>query len=230
MANGTMSMPATYVEPRANDRLKNGFNRWFWGSLLAAALAHFGLIALFPEMTPEDMSIADQSIQQIEVLQEFEIPPPPEQIARPAVPVISTDINISDDITIGEVTFDENPVSDLPPPPTGSGVNISDQPTFTPYEVRPELRNRTAFGQALERRYPPMLKDAGIGGQVVLWVFISESGAVQNTRVVTSSGYEQLDAVAEELMRDVAEFSPALNREQRVPVWVQLPVTFQTTR
>ena len=45
MANGTMSMPATYVEPRANDRLKNGFNKWFWGSLFAAALLHFGLIA-----------------------------------------------------------------------------------------------------------------------------------------------------------------------------------------
>lgn len=230
MANGTMTVPTTYVEPRANDRLKNGFNRWFWGSLLAAALAHFALIALFPEMTPEDMSIADQSIQQVEVIQEFEIPPPPEQIARPAVPVISTDINISDDITIGEVTFDENPVNDLPPPPTGTGVNIADQPTFTPFEVRPELRNRTAFQQAMERQYPPMLKDAGIGGQVVLWVFINESGGVEQTRVVTSSGYEQLDRIAEDLMREVAQFSPALNREQRVPVWVQLPVTFQTTR
>lgn len=227
MANGTMSMHG-YVEPRANDKLKSSFGSWFWGSLLTAALVHFAVIAFFPEMQAEDMSIADQSIEQIEVIQEFEIPPPPEQIARPAVPVLSTDISISDDITIGEVTFDDNPVSDLPPPPTGSGVNISDQPTFTPFEVRPELRNRSEYAQALTRRYPAMLKDAGIGGQVLLWVFINEQGAVQNTRVVNSSGYDQLDEVAETVMREVARFSPALNRDQSVPVWIQIPVTFQS--
>jgi TonB family protein len=227
MANGTMPMPGYYT-PRANDRLKNSFNSWFWGSLLAAAALHFGALAFWPEMTAADMSITSTEIQQIEVIQEFEIPPPPEQIQRPAVPILSTDINIADDITIGEVTFDENPVGDLPPPPTGSGVNVADQPTFTPFEVRPTLRNTPAFTQALERRYPPMLKDAGIGGQTVLWVFINEQGQVQNARVEVSSGYPQLDDVALGVMREVAQFSPARNRDQAVPVWIQLPVTFAT--
>lgn len=230
MANGTMSMPGGFVEPRANDRLKGSFNTWFWGSLLAAAVVHFAVIAFFPEMTAADVSITSDELEQVEILQEFEIPPPPEQIARPAVPVLSTNIDIADDITIGEVTFDENPVSDLPPPPSGSGVDISEQPVFTPMEVRPQLSNRTAFGQALERRYPPMLKDAGIGGTVTLWVFIDEQGAVQNTRITESSGYEQLDQTADALMREVARFSPARNRDQAVPVWVQLPVTFQTVQ
>jgi TonB family protein len=228
MANETMAMPTGIFEPRANDKLKNSFNNWFWGSLFAAAGIHFAFLALWPEMTAADVSIVSMELEQIEVIQEFEIPPPPEQIQRPAVPVLSTDINIADDITIGQVTFDDNPVSDLPPPPTGSQVNVSDQPTFTPFEVRPELRNRAAYGQALERRYPPMLKDAGIGGTVTLWVFINEDGRVENTRIVNSSGYEQLDLVAESVMREVAQFSPALNRDQRVPVWIQIPVTFQT--
>jgi periplasmic protein TonB len=228
MANETMPVPMGYVEPRANDRLKNSFNTWFWGSLTAAAAVHFLALNFWPDMTAADVSITSTQIEQIEIMQEFEIPPPPEQIARPAIPVLSTDINITEDITIAEVTFGENPVGDLPPPPSGAGVNVSDQPTFTPFEVRPELRNRAAYGQALERRYPPMLKDAGIGGTVVLWVFIAEDGRVQNTRVVTSSGYEQLDRVAEDVMREVAQFSPALNRDQRVPVWIQIPVTFQT--
>jgi TonB family protein len=228
MANGTLPMPGAYVEPVANDRLKNSFNSWFWGSLVAAAAIHFLAIAFFPEFAAEDVSFTSEQLEQVEIIQEFEIPPPPEQIARPAVPVLSTDISISDDITIGEVTFDENPVSDLPPPPTGSGVNVADQPTFTPYEVRPELRNRGEYGTALQRQYPPMLRDAGIGGTVTLWVFINEGGDVENTRIVNSSGYEQLDQVAESVMRDVAQFSPALNRDQRVPVWIQIPVTFQT--
>lgn len=229
MANGTLPMQGGYVAPRANDRLKNSFGSWFWGSLFAAAVIHFALIALFPEMTPEDVSFTSQELEQVEVVQEFEIPPPPERIARPAVPVLSTNVNISEEITIGEVTFESNPVSELPPPPTGSGtVNISEQPVFTPFEIRPTLRNASEYAQALERRYPPMLKDAGIGGTVTLWVFINEQGAVQNTRIVQSSGYAQLDQVAEELMRNVAQFSPARNRDQAVPVWVQLPVTFQT--
>jgi periplasmic protein TonB len=228
MANGTMPMPTGFVEPRANDRLKNSFNSWFWGALLSAAVIHFAVLAFWPEMTAADVSIVSRELESVEIMQEFEIPPPPEQIQRPAIPVISTDINIADDITISEVTFSENPVSDLPPPPSGTGVNISDEPAFTPREVDPTLRNRNAFIQQLERRYPPMLKDAGIGGTTVLWVFINEEGQVQNTRITQSSGYEQLDRVAEQLMREVAQFTPALNRDQRVPVWVQLPVTFTT--
>lgn len=227
MANGTMAMPGGFVEPRANDRLKNSFNTWFWGALLAAAVLHFVVLAFFPDMTAADVSIRSSEIEQIEVLQEFEIPPPPEQIQRPAIPVISTDINIADDITISEVTFDENPVSDLPPPPTGQGVTSSDEPAFTPFEVAPRLTNQAQYARELERSYPPTLKDAGIGGQVVLWVQIDETGAVQQTRIVTSSGYDQLDRLAERLMNEVARFSPAQNRDQNVPVWVQLPVTFR---
>lgn len=227
MANGTMPMPGGTYVPRANDRLKSASNNWFWIGLLAATVLHFSLLAFWPEMAAEDVSFTAEQMEQVEVVQEFEIPPPPEQITRPAVPVLSTDVSISEDITIGEVTFDENPVSDLPPPPTGQGVDVSDQPTFTPYEVKPELRNRSEFGRLLERKYPPMLRDAGIGGTVVLWVFIDESGAVQNTRVTQGSGYEQLDQVAREVMAE-ARFTPALNRDQKVPVWIQLPVTFQT--
>ena len=95
-------------------------------------------------------------------------------------------------------------------------------------EVRPELRNRTAFIQQLERSYQPLLKDAVIGGTANIWVFINERGQVTNTRVQESSGYPQLDQVAEQLMREVAQFSPAVNRDQNVPVWISIPVTFET--
>jgi TonB family protein len=212
----------------ANDRLKADFGSRFWGSLLLAALLHFLVLALWPEMEAADVSYAADQLEQVELPREFEIPPPPEQIVRPAVPVLSTDVNISEDITIGEVRFEDNPVSELPPPPTGQGVDVSDQPTFTPREVEPELKNRAEFGRLLERRYPPMLRDAAIGGTVLLWVYVDESGRARNTRVTQSSGYEQLDALAQELMREAARFSPALNRDQKVPVWIQMPVTFQT--
>lgn len=229
MANGTMTSPAPFVQPTANDRLKEGFGNWFWGGIAAAAILHFALMAFWPNMEAADVSFASEEIEQIDVVQEFEIPPPPENIVRPAIPVMSMDVTLSEDITIGDVTFEENPVSELPPPPSGQGVDLSEQPAFTPREVEPELRNRTEFGRALERAYPAMLKDAGIGGRVLLWVFVTESGSVGNVRIYESSGYDQLDQAAERVMRETARFSPALNREQKVPVWVALPVTFQTT-
>ena len=103
------------------------------------------------------------AVEQVEIIQEFEIPPPPEQIARPATPVIS-DAVIDEDITITETTFEDNPVENLPPPPTASNnEDISAAPRFTPFTVRPELRNRAEIARALERNYPPLLRDAGIG-------------------------------------------------------------------
>jgi TonB family protein len=117
--------------------------------------------------------------------------------------------------------FDTRPGTEPAP-----GVDLSAEPAFTPRMVNPTLRNREEFIAALERSYPPLLKDAGIGGTIVLWIFIDEEGIVRNTRIVTGSGEAILDRAAENLMLNVARFTPALNEAAPVPVWVQIPVTF----
>src|SRR5690606_19222752 len=81
----------------------------------------------------------------------------------------------------------------------------------------------------LEKSYPALYRNAGIGGKAVLWVVIDEAGAVRNTRVVTSTGFPELDDVAERILRDRAHFTPAYNRDQRVPVWIQIPVEVSAT-
>jgi len=228
MANGTATLPTPFRHTTANDRFKGTFNNWFWGSLLAATLIHFLLLAFMPGGSPEDWGVVSREMEALEIPPQVEIPPPPQDIPRPAVPVISTNIDISQDITIAEVTFDRNPVENLPPPPTGAGVDLSDQPAFTPRTVEPRFPDaqRNQLMRYLERNYPPALRDAGIAARVTLWVFINEQGQVQNTRVVESSGYAAFDQVAQEGLRQVS-FSPAMNRDQRVPVWIQLPVAFQ---
>jgi TonB family protein len=225
MANGTAAAPLPF-RATANDRLKGKFNDWFWASIALAAVLHGAMIMFWPQMVIEDVGIRNQDLLAIEPIQEIEIPPPPEQIVRPAVPVLSTDINIREDITIAPTTFNES-FDNLPPPPASRGVDLSAAPAFTPYDVQPELRDRGAFQRILERNYPPILRDAGIGGTVVVHVFIDERGAVKNTRIHTSSGRAELDKAAEETMRQ-ASFRPAQNREQNVPVWIALPVTFRT--
>lgn len=208
----------------ANDRLKRSWDSWFWGSMIAAILVHFSVFQFWPDFTAEDFSTASSEFEAIELPPEIEIPPPPEQIARPATPVIST-AEISEDITIAPTTFEDNPVNDLPPPPTSGEVDISEQPTFTPYTVGPEITNRTEAQRALEREYPPLLRDAGIGGTVRVWFYIDENGRVQDTRLVESSGHPQLDEAAL-AVADIMTFSPALNRDKQVAVWVQFPITF----
>ncbi len=180
----------------------------------------------WPTQTADDVSFTAEELEMIELPPEIEIPPPPEAISRPATPVMAT-ADIDDDITIAPTTFADNPIEDLPPPPTDDGGgDISAAPVFTPMTVRPELRNRNEVMQALMREYPPILRDAGIGGQVVVWFFISEEGQVLDRRIFSTSGQTQLDDAALKVA-DVYRFTPALNRDQRVQVWIQLPITFQ---
>lgn len=98
-------------------------------------------------------------------------------------------------------------------------------PSFTPYTVAPELRNVTDVQRALSRSYPPLLRDAGIGGTALLWFLIDENGVVIRTQVKESSGYTALDNAASEVAT-VMQFSPAINRDRRVAVWVALPIVF----
>ena len=94
--------------------------------------------------------------------------------------MLSTNLDIPDNISIGPTTFDDNPIATLPPPPLGQ-TNVSDQPAFTPYEVKPELRNRAEFARELERDYPPMLREAGIGGTVTMQFIIEPDGTVDES-------------------------------------------------
>jgi TonB family protein len=98
-------------------------------------------------------------------------------------------------------------------------------PSFTPYEVQPELRNREEVARALSRNYPRMLRDAGIGGTTILWFRIDIEGNVVETQVFQGSGQAVLDEAAAAVAA-IMRFSPAMNRDQPVEVWVQIPINF----
>ncbi len=210
----------------ANDRFKKSFNTWFWGSVFAATILHFMLFAFFPDLTADDVSFDSEEFEAVNIPPEIEIPPPPQSISRPATPVIAA-ADISEDITIAPTTFEDNPVEELPPPPDEEASDISAAPTFTPFTVRPDLTNEREVQRALEREYPPILRDAGIGGTVQVHFFIDEEGSVQRTLVAQTSGHASLDEAALRVA-NVFQFTPALNLDKVVPVWIAIPITFQT--
>ena len=223
--SATEAVPALEVQETANERLKRSFSSWFWGSMIAATVIHFAAFAFWPELTAADFSFDSTELEAIELPPEIEIPPPPQQIARPATPVMAS-ADIDEDITIAPTTFEDNPVEDLPPPPEEAVVDISAAPTFTPFTVAPDILNRGEVIRAMEREYPPLLRDAGIGGTVQVFFFIDEEGVVQQFQVNVTSGHQALDDAAL-AVAGVYRFSPALNRDKRVPVWVSFGITFQ---
>ncbi|MGD2068731.1 MAG: TonB family protein [Gemmatimonadota bacterium] len=119
-----------------------------------------------------------------------------------------------------------------PGDPGAAGGDATDEgrsgapPSFTPFTVAPRLVNESEVQDALEREYPPLLHDAGIGGRVQVFVYVDARGRVQDARVDRSSGHDALDGAAVAVARAM-EFEPARNRDEVVPVWVSLPITFQ---
>lgn len=107
-----------------------------------------------------------------------------------------------------------------------ANVDIRAQPTFTPFTVAPSIQNRDEVVAAMAREYPPELRDAGIGGTVRVYFFINEDGTAEQVRIDQSSGHPEIDEAAMNVA-GAYRFSPALNRDEKVPVWVSFPITFQ---
>ena len=142
-----------------------------------------------------------------------EIPAEPTDAVEPAVPVIE------------ELPVVEEQLP-LPPPPAPEKRELQKEPTFTPFTVAPSITNREEVVQAMQEAYPPLLRDAGIGGTILVYFFIGGDGEVADVRINQSSGHDALDDAALRVA-DVYRFTPALNRDERVPVWVSFPITFQ---
>ena len=113
----------------------------------------------------------------------------------------------------------------LPPQSRNSTQANPDVPGFTPMTVRPPLTNVEGVQRVLMREYPAVLRDAGIGGAPVLWLFIGTNGVVERTQVQETSGFDALDQAAANVAF-VMRFTPARNGDETVAVWVQIPIRF----
>jgi protein TonB len=206
----------------ANDRFKQRFGRWMWCGVMVAAVFHFALFQFFPELTAEDLVRETDWIEDINLLKDIDIPPPPEPIERPKVPVVG-DVDVDENITIPKTPWEENPIP--PPLPNGLGAG-SGHEAFVAYTVPPRLKSKRSAQRVVEDHYPPLLKDAGVGGEVTLQAYVDRTGRVLDARVLSSSGIQQLDEAALEAVR-LFEFTSALNRDTKVAVWIQQLIIFE---
>lgn len=90
-------------------------------------------------------------------------------------------------------------------------------------DAKPTIVNARQVQLSMLRRYPPELRNAGIGGTTVLRVLVASTGRIRHAAVVSGSGYEQLDGVALESVREM-RFSPLLQDGCAVPLVADVPV------
>jgi len=92
-----------------------------------------------------------------------------------------------------------------------------------------ETRDRISADEVrdlLQELYPATLKDEGVGGRVVLWMRVDETGIVMESRVQESSGHEALDEAAQEIAAAM-HFTAAENKGDPVSVWIAQPIDFR---
>lgn len=208
----------------ANDRFKRRAEGSFWPALVVATLLHAAAFAGSPVFALEAGAERDEGVRAIEIPPELRIPAPPEPIRPPAAPAIAEGPEVDPMQTIERTVFDDLERRPLePPPPARDAGGV---PFPTPMDVAPRLLNAREIQRALQAQYPPLLRDAGIGGVARVWFHIDARGRVVERRLHESSGYAELDRAALRVAERM-EFAPALNRDRRVPVWVSMEIRFE---
>ncbi len=209
---------------------------------LVSGILHLVVIGFLVTSTVgANVQVAEEEVTVMELTQELAAPPPP--------PPPPTDAPPPAEVTNLEFTVPDLIPAEIPPPgqvaitaddiyqqqimaaardtaQSGEVVAIGETPSFTPFTVAPRVQNREEVSRMLESEYPPVLRDAGVGGRAIVWLRLDEQGIVQDVQVNTSSGHPALDQAALRVGQ-IMKFSPAMNRDKVVPVWVSVPVSFQ---
>jgi TonB family protein len=220
-----MSDDGSQVRSTANTELHDSYGRYFKRFTTAAVIVHALLLVFFVAPRGEGFEASMDELEVVDVPPEIKIPPPPEEIARPATPVISEE-PVEEDITIAETEITENePVPEAPPPPPAD-EEPGNTFTLTPYTVKPKCQSGCSADDIL-RHVPPMLKRSGVSCSMTVGIRIDTSGSVTATDLLKSSGNEACDTAAQQWAK-TTRWSTAYNRDQAVVVWISQPLVIET--
>jgi TonB family protein len=94
-------------------------------------------------------------------------------------------------------------------------------------EEMPRVLNRTVLRTALERGYPPHLRDAGTTGTVAVRFRVETDGSISQTSIIRSSHPHFNEAALRAVQ--VLRFAPAKIDGKPVRAWVVLPIQWEAT-
>jgi protein TonB len=206
--------------------LKVQYNRVFAIALAISVLLNGSLFLVWREFKVEAYSKVREGpavvIEDIPETRQTKAPPAP---PRPAVPVVVEGEEVPLDETIGitDLDFDNIPIN-LPLPPDLGGLpqgtdEVTDEVVeFWHVEVEPKLVH------SVQPVYPEVARKAGIEGMVILHLLVGKEGNVEEVKVLRGPEvFRQAAVSAAEQFR----FSPALQNDKPVRVWVSQAIRFE---
>jgi protein TonB len=208
----------------ANETMKRRSAVWLPRSIVLAVLLHAALFTFAPDMMTANEHDTKNGEMYV-IPPEVEMPDPPEEIARPKMPVAGS-IDISTEVTITSTSFEAWTPEMLAPPPTTGGGDVEGFRAFVPSMLAPRLLNPEEVERELRRTYPAILRDAGVSGEVDVNLWLDENGTIVKAEVGSSSGHQSLDDAALKVV-GVMKLAPAQNRGRPVRVIVTLPVLYR---
>ena len=221
-------MQGAAAEERHRARALRSQRRAFRTGLLLSVVVHGALLAIVavPRSDLRWGGGAEWEILEVEAPPRVEVPPPPETVSRPSPPEV-TDVEVVEPGGASAEPVAAPPPGARPEPPRVTTASPDQRSALAPPDVAPSLESPEHFRRRLERSYPRLLRDRGVGGVVRLQFFVDPRGEVSRVQVAESSGHASLDRVATRMAGEM-RFLPALNRDRAVGVWVSQRICFMT--
>lgn len=185
-------------------------------AFLLALLVHLFAMVALPEYTVTVKAAREVPIEPIPLPPQIDIPhKDPPTLPRPSIPVeVEDDADVPTDATIEPTILDQVIAAIVP---VGPVHDLPAYDEFRAYDTKPD------FIRHVKPDYPQMARTAGIEGTVIAQLLIGTNGTVLDVRIV--SGPEILhESVRAAAMASL--FSPALQRDKPVAVWVAVPYHF----
>ena len=199
--------------------LRTKYNKWVEVAIIIALV--FTTILFYGFQKFENATKLNKTVDTsfeatiIPPTQQLKKPPQPE---RPKIPVeADEDDDIPEDMEIDEAMFEFDTIADdMPPPP-------EEEEPIVPFYA---LSKKPVEIQRIQPVYPELAKKAGVEGKVVVKVLVDTNGEVEDAKMVKSNPL--LDEAALTAARQY-KFTPAMQRDKKVKVWVSISFNFRLT-
>jgi protein TonB len=199
-----------------NVKFKKGYNKYLRNALLGAIVVHFLIFYFTPQFEFKPYVLREEYFEAIELPEQFDIPPPPQEVAQPAIPMEAAEgEEVDEEADIAPTTFDD--IESLPPPPPPPSEQAQE---FYAFDEPPVLI------RYVSPKYPDLARQAGIEGTVLLSVLVGEDGKVISARVLQSDVTPAMEKNAIQAVKQFL-FKPAKQRTVPVKATMMVPIRFK---
>lgn len=195
-----------------NDRFKARYPIYMRWATLASFAVWFAVFLFFPEIKITPYRLPDETVEVIDIPDAIDIPPPPEELPRPQVPIeAAPDAEVDEEVELAD-TLPED--FDYIPPPSGGGAGND----FVVYDTKPEVVRFAA------PEYSEFAREASLEGIVYVDILVGVDGRPKEVRLQRPAHPVLNKAALAAAMKCV--FTPGKQRDIPVQVWITLPYKF----